>query len=956
MSAWLPLVAAAAIALIGLVADRMVALKTRDRGTYWTRALFFALLILVPLLLLSWVFQEFDLRPWHLGIHLMQDIQVPGEAWRYWLALALPVVLWTLVLVAAGFSDIDDPASGRWLAGAAGMWGSRLWLIPVIALPLAVLALFIIDRLPARVSGDYPAALWSLTVVVVANLILIALSKGPPPSAERPIESRKPLQLAPWPETLRERGLEVETLIAFPSHPESIDESGAHALRAEVAQRRIPRKVLDALLGGDGNRLLMAPDDCGQIEGIAQFAEQRITSANAVTLIVVPDHPARFRTALARWLPDDRSAALLDTGIRVDSPAFVWITDAKTLSDQLIPHLVKQPALLHRIGTVVWWDLHHYSGVLAANFWAISHRFQRLLDRSGAASMQHIALVRGAPTAETQFTAFVNLCLPYRFPSETRTVIGEDFARAVQIHLLDGCIQALQDESDTVAGSVLDLQGKDTTLEAVRASIEAGWATHLRPPSHLDAQEIAQYLHKATGDSELGQLLEADSVTAGARVLEVDSGDVLALPSIIAQIGRAGPGQDLLHVGLVAAFGNPYVRYLLEGLRDAPGRLLHSKRRMVASEPQPGVIKRHLLLALHELPATLSGLNRTFRWETTGETRKTLAQLEEGNMIRRRDVRYLASDQQAWRLKVEVEYRSNLPRGRVPPLDTIGTRLVDLFDPGASSITRIDPERITIAAYPWRVFINDGKRYRIRQWESVDEITRDDGMLRIDCRPEDKVAKTWRIFAPHLTNTRSIAGKKDVQIAQRSLTRSLVTTDYQERISGCLEYVQDPATGCWRQSEHLRLPAMIRSPVLPTGGLLLKVPPGLLNGLSLGLHSLVQALRHVFPVHVGVDEDAVGILAFDGRQIEGRATWGLMIVDLYPGGIGLIQSMDEDPAFLVHLLELTRNWLAACDCDPEKGCERCLKSPIAESAVADRVTMRLSRGQALEALDRILGI
>ncbi|MCB2262771.1 MAG: DUF1998 domain-containing protein [Candidatus Thiosymbion ectosymbiont of Robbea hypermnestra] len=964
MSTWLPLLAVVvAVGLLGLIADRMVARKTHDRGTYWTRILSVTLAILVPAALLSWLFQEFDLRFWRLGIHMMPDLRTPGDMWRYWFALVLPVAIWALALLIVGFTDIENPTKGRWLAGALGMWNSRLWLIPVLAVPPAVLSLFAIDRLPATSTGGYPAALWSLTILVVANLVLIALSRGTPPQAQAQAQAPPAVSgsetsppLPSWPQALREQGLEVQSLAVFEGDAGPVPESGSRPLRNDLTERKISHQVLDALLEGEGNRLLMAPDDCGQIEGIALLAERRITSANAVTLIVVPNHPEDFRDALARWLPDGRSAALLDVEIRIDSPAFAWITDAKTLSDRLIPHLEKHPALLHRVGTLVWWDLHQYSGVLAANFWAISHRFQRLLEHRGADSIQQLALARGPRTGETQFSRFFDLCLPGRFPVKNQTEIGDGFARTTQLHLLGGCIRSSRDASDRVSENAVALHSKDTTLEAARASVATGWRTHLRPASHMDAQAVEQYLRRPVGDRELGRSLEDDPATAGARILEVDSGDVLALPSIIAQSGRAGPDQESLHVGLVPAFGNPYVRYLLEGLCDVRNRVLHSKRRMVASEPQPGVVKRHLLLALHELPATLSDLNRTFRWEGTGEIRRTLAQLEQGNLIQRRDVRYLVPDQQSHRLRVEVEYHSNLPRSRVPPLDTIGTRLVDLFDPGDATITRIDPERITIVAYPWRVFVNDGKRYRIRQWESVDEIVREDGAMRIDCRPEDHVVKTWRIFDPQLINTRLLAGKKDVQIVQRSLKRSLVTTDYQEHISGCLEYLQDPATGHWRRREHLRLPAKIRSLVLSTGGLLLEVPPELVKDLALGLHSLVQALRHVFPVHVGVEEDAVGILAFNGRPIEGRETWGLMIVDLYPGGIGLIQSMDEDPAFLVHLLELTRHWLAACDCDPDEGCERCLKSPIAESAVADRVTMRLSRGQAIETLDRILGV
>lgn len=957
MTPWWPLAVLAMALLLGLAADRLAARAARDSGTYWTRVVRIAPAVLSLLVFGSWLLQASDARLWHQGIHLMPDLSAPNNPLMYGLAFALPLAIWAVILVAVAFRPGDDPAQGRWLAGAIGIDSSRRWLLPVVVVPLALLAGFAVTRLAgAGSNGDYPAALWSLLVITVVSLSFIALSRRRPapgyaPPATPPAAPAAP-PLPSWPEALRAQGLGVEVLRQYPAAPlqAGTQTPGLSALmRPELLERRIPAALLEAIALRGGNRLVTAPDDCGQLESIAVHAEHQITRGNAVTLIVVPVECESLRCDLLRWLPDAASATVLAADTAADTPAFVWFTDAKTLSDRLIPLLEGNPELLGRIGSVIWWDLHRYSGVLAANFWAIAHRFQRLLDRRGRSDIRHLAFVRGAPLPEVQLTAFVELFLPGKFAPSQQTVIGDDFACTTTLYLLSGGHASL------TGGPVPRRSYPDVALAATRASCAAGWSTHLAAPAHLDAQVIERFRHEPHQGAPLGERLAPDPVVAGARILEVDADNVLALPEIIAQTGRAGPGQPMLHVGLVPAFGNPYVEWLLQRLPTEPHLLSQRKRRLVAAEPQPGVIQRHLLLALNELPATLSGLKQTFHWKTD-EIEKTLRELARKSEIQRRDVRALVEEEREDRLRVEVEYRSVLSRDRAPPLTTIGTRLVDCFYPaGQGSIMRIDPERLTIDAYPFRVFLSEGRRYRIEQWQSLAAITHDNGTLRLDCRAENQPVKTWRIFSPRLTETCRVDGRTDVQIVGRSLTRTLVTTIYTERVSGCLEYIQDDRTGHWVAREHVKLPNIHGLP-LPTSGLLLNVPQPAVADYPLGLHSLAQALRQVFPVHVGVAEDAVAILAFNGKPLDHRPVWGLMIVDLYPGGIGLTQSIDEDPDLLVQLLKLTRDWLADCPCQSDDGCERCMQSPMALSAVADNIARRLNRGQALGVLQRILDL
>ena len=49
-------------------------------------------------------------------------------------------------------------------------------------------------------------------------------------------------------------------------------------------------------------------------------------------------------------------------------------------------------------------------------------------------------------------------------------------------------------------------------------------------------------------------------------------------------------------------------------------------------------------------------------------------------------------------------------------------------------------------------------------------------------------------------------------------------------------------------------------------------------------------------------------------KIGRRRESGLVILDLYPQGLGLIEALNDDDDLLRRLLEYTRDWLAECPC------------------------------------------
>ncbi len=952
MMSWLLLVAALVALVAGVLADRAVARRSPDRGTFWTRGFWLAGLALGLLVVAAWALPLVALDWWQRAWHPMLDLLHPVALVPHAVALSIGLGAWTLALALGALRGVTGSERGRWLAGSIGFSPSRWWLFWLFTLPLALMTAFAVPRFGSSLpTEDYPGVLLALLALAALTLGFIAASRGR--AAVQPAQpgSKAPpgQELADWPEALRKAGIALETLCRWQADPvqsaRADADDGPHSLR----ERAVPRPLREVLLERSDSWLIEAPDDAGQLETLAYHAQRQAALANTVVLLISPDDAHGLQRAMARFLPADDAAVVLDpASLRDGAPgskpaAMVWIADARTLSDRLIGLFLREPRLFRRIRTVAWWDLHRYSGVLAANFWAISHRFDRLVAHLGGQSLRHVATQRGVALPAAQASAFVNLLLPRRFDRrEINLPAGP--ARDLSLHLLTGC--------SAPAGSAA---GGSVALAAARASVVAGWPTHLLPPMHLDARTLGRF-ERDLDDARARSNMMPDAVTAGARVLEVDSETLLSLPDIVARTGCLVPQVQVAHVGIVAAFGNPYIEAVLRHLADVPDVLAGMQRRMVAAEPQARTIARHLLLALDELPDTRAGLESTFRREHQDDLAAELRRLADDNHLRRREVRYLADADGDLRVETAPEYHlvQKLETAPLPPLTSVGPRLVDVYDPVGIVVNRVDPERLTIDAYPWRVFIVDGRRYRVRQWDSADDVAGPDGSLRLICEREDAPVKTWRVFHPAVTETAPGRGRRDVHLRGTALTRSLVTTVYQERLTGVLTFEQDAASGRWVRRNDISLPP-IRSLPLKTTGMLLHVPVDLIADLPRGLQSVAAALRHVCPVHVGVAEDAVAILPFHNEPVGERIACGVLVVDLYPGGIGLTQSIDEDPDLFMRLLRHAQQWLKACTCDSESGCERCLQSPLSLSTCADRITMSPSRGDALGLLERMLG-
>ncbi|HEV7766149.1 MAG TPA: Zn-binding domain-containing protein [Thermoanaerobaculia bacterium] len=951
----LPVALIVVAAIGGFLADRAARLRRpdHDRGDFWARAVHRICLFLALPILVSGAAAIFPAY-WQTGRHLHFDLTgvfgwTPASCYR--IALLFPFAVWTLLLLLGIAEKPGGRDAGRWLAGAIGFENSRLWIL-VCAVPLAMILVAAFSDLGGG-TGAYPATAWGMQVVLFLSLVGVSLSAGDVVSQTVANPSPKPdvSDMRPWPEALAAHGLKLRPVTTWPAGEamRNVRTAGARNLQERLRLRGAhgvaPQllEAIDSLLGlGDGDhdrsRLVLAPDDCGQTEVVAMAAELLDQRFHAATLVVTAGDADRLAAELRRWLPHgSRVAEVAATGeIRTD--ALILVVDAQVLSDRLLPQL-KNPLLLKQFGLVVWWQLEAYTGVLAANLWAISRRLHRLLEAMGRHDVHTLAFVRSTRHGNAQLAAFVQHLLPHPLPAKKQSPIDLRSPRTVHLHVLESH-QAFftRDESRDIQESHRHLP-----LVATKVSVQEHWPTYLEVPVDI-ASEAAAFLQLQSGDSRLLDALQPDAATAGARVRNIRESEVLALEEILGQGGRAAANGHPHHVGITLP-SNPYVSYLLSTLRNDDGGFATS-RRLVPATPPSSVLQRHLLLALDELPDTMSGLLKNFMWD-----RKVIEDTLEGiareGKLTRTAVRFLDERNE---LRPEQEYKSlRQPGGERRPLDTVGHSLIDVRDSSASfesddGVTmRVDPERLTIQAYPHRVFVHRGQRYRIREWSSLDV----DRRRWLECDREDVYSSTWRIRNVSVFSIKQTGAAVGVGHQGKLLVRLNASLHYEEEVVGALRLVPHLTNATESKLTTLRLARPIARS-FPTRAIVLRFPD---QKDRVSLSSLAQTLRHLLPVHLGVEEDAIEVVPLNGVPVQGQQVFGLAIVDLYPGGIGLIDAIGDDSWFLLQLLEWGRDWLTACPCKSDQGCARCLQSP---ASLAVNSSQPAQRAAALNLLRRVV--
>ncbi|MCG8461256.1 MAG: DUF1998 domain-containing protein [Holophagales bacterium] len=118
------------------------------------------------------------------------------------------------------------------------------------------------------------------------------------------------------------------------------------------------------------------------------------------------------------------------------------------------------------------------------------------------------------------------------------------------------------------------------------------------------------------------------------------------------------------------------------------------------------------------------------------------------------------------------------------------------------------------------------------------------------------------------------------------------------------------------------------------------------------LVALAAALQPLLTVHLGIEADVLEPVPVHGLEVRGRKVHGLALVELFPGGLGLLEALHDADRILLDLFLRARAWLAACPCGDDAGCVRCLRSPASTASSGD---VRPRRSDALGLLETLGG-
>jgi hypothetical protein len=539
-----------------------------------------------------------------------------------------------------------------------------------------------------------------------------------------------------------------------------------------------------------------------------------------------------------------------------------------------------------RIGLVVWWDVHAYSGVLAANAWAIARRLRRLLRFVGRREVRFLSFARESPDPGTEMNEFISQLLQLSFDHATH--IQNPVARPLRVHLL------IQSDDSNPAWNGFPPAVRKLQLQSAFAAIRGGWLVALDSPPYMTTDEYNQFLQRPLGRGVITEELTARA-EAGAHHRYVRDGEVLSLREIVGQVGRSAPADlEIAHVALTVSH-NPYVRYVLD--RYSKSRSWPPvARRLCGAEGHSSILERHLLAALSEADATDGDLRRTFLWDLEA-IRNVLERYK--RIIVDRPLFVLADGKR----EPARLYRSiQRPRREFHPLDTVTTELIEIVDAaGGEVIRRVDKARASIQAYPGCVFVHAGNRYVIDRWQPSDP--------QIFCSQTNRDVVSWRVRTPGIASMASNRRAVEVTRSRRlSLERWPVTLSYRETITGWRELDLGQPGSPSRLEQFLLKP----DPFPAVGLLLVLDPPDRVDVDALA--PLCLAIRCMLPVHLGVEDDAIdalpvvdGYLESGARQVQVR---GILLVDLYPQGIGLVDAIESDTAWQLALFAATRDWLS----------------------------------------------
>ncbi len=986
---YFPIIILLAGSVIAIIFNYIAALRRnpdKDTGDYWVFVVAsFTIISLILFLLSAWAVllpSYWFEGAYHLYIDVLPNALNLTVKSLYQLALLIPFMLGLLLLIIGIVIKPNVQARARWLAGAIYYENKRYWISSYFVLPLLFVSFFTVSDLGGG-PGAYPAAIWGTMAVFIIALMGVALSgpKFPPkPATNKELKTKlPPLEREAWPQIIKAGGIQLKENIATWEADEptrsvqgNLAENmlkrcsamGAHQIEPELIEAMAI--LLNPQQKEDKHRLVLAPDDCGQMEVIALAAKILEQRNHTATLVITVSNAKNLAEQLKYWVADAGKVSAFEPSNQ-EFDAMIWVVDAETLSDHLLP-LMKDHKIVEKIGFVVWWHLEDYTGVLAANLWAISRRLDRLIQHHGRHDVRTLALIRNTANNNDQIDDFLNLLLPHKFAKETYVQIQAHFYRQTYLHILESHEDFFKDKKNVKNRKIGEAQ-RNLLLTTTKVSVENNWSTFLENPDGMSIQEIEAFLQLPVKSSKLKQeQLNQENETAvnnatlkqemtknvdkaDVRLMPLHCSDILAIVERLSQTGRASETSKMYHVGLSLP-NNPYVHYLISTLstkqEESATLGFGTSKQLVGAEPNQAIISRHLNLALNELEDTRSNLLKTFLLDEK-TIYNTLEKLDKQNQLSQEEVRYLDENS---RLIIEPKYNSSrLPDNRYQPLNTVNVhQLIKVCDPTKQGEIQmwVDPERLTIQAYPSRVFMCSGQRYQINDW-SQDSLEQ---KKSIECHAHTTYSETWRIRNISVEDIEPLLNEIHIDLSKtgESLIGLRVNLNYEEVVKGVFTQKFNLTTCQPLEPERTRFLNHTIAEPFPTRGFVLGFDePQEANALI----SLSQALRHVLPVHIGVEEDALEIVPVE-MYTETMDIYGIVIVDLYPEGIGLVDELRNNRGFILSLLEWTKEWLENCPCQSDDGCEKCLRTVSAMAAVGDDKHQLPKRINALKILEKVV--
>jgi hypothetical protein len=870
--------------------------------------------------------------------------------WIAWipasLCLAIPMLAWAGIALACRLLPPADQRS-RWLAGSASFSTDRWWVALTVA-PLLPIVLFGWSRLSTNADA-YPTLVWATCVTFLLSALGVASSS--PHAGQIAIRTESDdvsVAAAPqrrddeWPALMKHAGISLDSFAEWPGGPARSQPTAPSAAVAAWARKleaagargvplsfvQLAQDLFASHTSDEPAGLLMAPDGAGQAEIVALIASEIAIRRGGVTLVVTAQPAPAVARQIGRWLDGlggvgQRGVLLLegDTTPATLQAAAVWVTDVATLSEDLLERLRVSADIASSIDLVVWWGLHECSGTRAAEAWAVSRRLHRLLDTYRSSAVAVLALVRAATHRDDeQLELFLANLLPTNFPKAAprRVEWPATLGRPIRLHWF-------KNDEAFRSSSTLPARLQEPLMTTTAASVGTHWQTWAEREPEIPDADWETLLESTSNGAMVRHHLPGGADLADACVRRFEDQDATSLAGALGLIGRASPHAGVVHCVLLSN-ANPYLAYMSETLRTT-GRARRG-RRLLSARGHPRIARRHLLRALRERSDTRQGLAAQFKWDGV-LTEAVVQELQQQALIDKRPVRFLTSE---GTLARDFEYFNRMAQPALDPHAQILTLRDETRDDATGLLRRVAVERASIEAYPRAVFIAQGRRYRIREYRHLDQPLRQ-GWLA--CEPEGRYVRTRRIRLPHLSNFAPSGRPVAVQGSTGLISRQLCRIDYEEDVGGVLE---SDVTGTNRTIDLEPL----SSRRFTTTGLALNLDA---TAGGSALATIAAALRHVLPVYVAVEPDALDVLAASDATLGPSVSGGRVILfELFAGGVGLIDALAEDDGLLRFLLSETRLWLEWMKREDASALAR---SPVTESV---RGSVPISLGPAIELL------